>query len=214
MESPRFVSTLRAALEEMFLVMDKDGSGKLTYQEFRDAFSSLSYGLNDNDVNMMIALADEDADELITWQEFIPIGIEAIKNFYTRNILKKRSEMMKHPDPEALKLVYWDEIQNVYKLLSYKFEEVDTIKDGVVSLQHFKNIVRSTKFLTPKEKNLLIRLQKTDRIKYSEFPDMLYNVRYEIASSEMMEQKMSSLELLIRGEFAREDVDDHGDITI
>ena len=158
MESPRFVSTLKAALEEMFLVMDKDGSGKLTYQEFRDAFGSLSYGLNDNDVNMMIALADEDADELISWVEFIPIGIEAIKNFYTRNILKKRSEMMKHPDPEALKLVYWDEITNVYKLLSYKFEEVDTIKDGVVSLQHFKNIVRSTKFLTPKEKNLLIRL--------------------------------------------------------
>jgi len=68
--------------------------------------------------------------------------------------------------------------------------------------------------LTPKEKNLLIRLQKTDRIKYSEFPDMLYNVRYEIAASEMMEQNMGSLEKLIRKEFAREDTDDHGDITI
>lgn len=70
--------------------MDRDGSGKLTYEEFRESFRTLSYGLNDNDINMMIALADEDQDELIDWEEFIPIGINAIKNIYTRNIMKKR----------------------------------------------------------------------------------------------------------------------------
>jgi hypothetical protein len=43
---------------------------------------------------------------------------------------------------------------------------------------------------------------------------MLYNVRYEIASSEMMEQNISDLELLIRKEFAKEDVDDNKYITI
>ena len=107
---------------------------------------------------MLISLADEDKDELISWQEFIPIGIEAIRNFYARNIAKQKAEVMTHPDPNALKLVYWEEINNTYTLLKYKFNEADEIKDGIVSLQHFKNIVRSTKFLTPKEKNLLIRL--------------------------------------------------------
>jgi hypothetical protein len=213
-ESPRFISTLQRALEEMFRNADKDGSGKLTYNEFRDAFRVLTYGLNDNDINMLIALADEDQDELISWQEFIPIGISAIKTFYTRNIAKKQAEKMKHPNPDALKLVYWDEIQKCYKLLSYFFEEVDTVKDGIVSLQHFKNIVRKTKFLTPKEKNLLIRLQKNDRIKYSEFPDMLYNVRYEIAVSEMMESNMGEIESKIVREFLHEDTDDTGEISI
>lgn len=194
--------------------MDKDKSGSLSYQEFRSAFSTLSYGLNDNDVNMMIALADEDENELICWDEFIPIGIDAIKNFYTRNILKKKSQMMSHPDPDALKLVYWNEIKNIHRLLSYKFHKVDTIKDGSISLQHFKNIIRGTKYLTPKEKNLLIRLQKAEKIKYAEFPQMLYNVRYEIASSEMMEQNMSQLEHLIRKEFAKEDKNDTGEISI
>jgi len=37
---------------------------------------------------MMIALADENKDEKIGWAEFIPVGIEAIKNIYTRNIVK------------------------------------------------------------------------------------------------------------------------------
>ena len=41
---------------------------------------------------------------------------------------------MSNPNPDALKMVYWDEIMNCYKLLEYKFNEVDTIKDGVVSL--------------------------------------------------------------------------------
>lgn len=73
----------------MFINMDKDQTGKLTYTEFRDSFRTLSYGLNDNDINMLIALADEDDDELISWSEFIPIGIDAIKTFYSRNIVKK-----------------------------------------------------------------------------------------------------------------------------
>lgn len=133
-DSPRFISTLKRALEEMFRKMDKNRTGQLTYEEFKDAFRTLSYGLNDNDINMMVALADENEDEMIDWDEFIPIGIEAIKTFYTRNIVKKQSEQMTHPDPEALKLVYWDEIMKTYQILQYSFEEVDTVKDGMISL--------------------------------------------------------------------------------
>jgi Ca2+-binding EF-hand superfamily protein len=76
----------------MFIAMDKDGRGKLTYTEFRDSFRTLSYGLNDNDINMLIALADEDHDEMIDWKEFIPIGIEAIRTFYCRNLLKAKAD--------------------------------------------------------------------------------------------------------------------------
>lgn len=45
---------------------------------------------------------------------------------------------------------------------------------------------------------MLIRLQRNNMIKYTEFPDMLYNVRYEIAVSEMMEARMNDLEAKIR----------------
>lgn len=51
-------------------------------------------------------------------------------------------------------------------------------------------------------------------IKYSELPDMLYNVRYEIAVSEMMESRMTELESKIRQEFLKEDKDDGDTITV
>jgi len=91
-DSPRFISTLKRSLEEMFMAMDKDQTGKLSYNEFRDSFRTLSYGLNDNDINMLIALADENEDELIDWNEFIPIGIDAIRTFYMRNIAKQGTQ--------------------------------------------------------------------------------------------------------------------------
>lgn len=43
---------------------------------------------------------------------------------------------------------------------------------------------------------------------------MLYNVRYEIASSQMMENNMSEIEQKIYQEFRRFDKDDSGEITI
>lgn len=155
-ESPRFVSTLRRALECMFQQVDADKSGKLSYQEFRDAFKTLSYGLNDNDVKMLISMADEDKDEKIDWKEFLDIGIKMIKTIYSRNIAKKNHEHS-HVD-KSLEVIFNDEIKRTTKLLNYKFRSADKAKNGRVSLEEFKRIIRETRFLTPKEKNLIIRL--------------------------------------------------------
>lgn len=69
----------------MFDFADKDKSGKLTYQEFIDAFKTLSYGLSENDIKTLVALADENEDGLIDWEEFVPIAIESIQTFFARN---------------------------------------------------------------------------------------------------------------------------------
>ena len=51
-------------------------------------------------------------------------------------------------------------------------------------------------------------------IEYAKFPDYLYEVRYEIAVSKMMESRMGELEMKIRQEFAKEDKDDGDSITV
>ena len=106
-ESPRFVGTLKRALEEMFALADVDRSGSLSYQEFADAFKTLSYGLTDNDITTLIALADDNSDGKITWEEFIPVAIDSIKTFFARNkALAKMKDKDREVRKEALRLVY------------------------------------------------------------------------------------------------------------
>jgi len=75
----------------MFKTVDKDDSGCLSYSEFGEAFKFLTYGLNDNDVKMLISMADEDKNEKINWHEFLEVGIRMIKIIYARNQLKVKS---------------------------------------------------------------------------------------------------------------------------
>ena len=67
-ESPRFIKTLERALVKLFQEADTDSSGELTYAQFYNAFKLLpTYDLNENDINMMLALADENENGAISW---------------------------------------------------------------------------------------------------------------------------------------------------
>ena len=141
----------------MFQQSDKDSSGKLSYADFKDAFKNLTYGLNENDVHMLISMADEDEDELINWQEFLPIGIRIIRTIYKRN-LSGLGIKVEEDHARYVRIVHADEVTRTNTLFGYDFKKADKDKTGVISLDDFKKIVRSSRLLTPKEKALLIRL--------------------------------------------------------
>lgn len=84
MDSPRFISTLERALRLAFQQVT-NGSEEVEYMQFFNAFKALAYDLNDNDVRTLLALAKENENGKIYWEEFIPNGIEAIKTFLARN---------------------------------------------------------------------------------------------------------------------------------
>jgi len=86
---------LRVALIKIFEDADKDKSGYLDSEEFEDAFKDMSYGLVDNDIQNLIALADENDDGRISWEEFLPVGIEAIKTFFIRNKVLRKAKNRK-----------------------------------------------------------------------------------------------------------------------
>ena len=50
--------------------------------------------------------------------------------------------------------------------------------NGLIRLADFKKIIRKTIFLTPKEKNLLIREIRKDEVDYTKFQDMVYQCRF------------------------------------
>ena len=109
-----------------------------------------------------------------------------IKTIYSRNLSSKNKEVQ-GLDPKALNLVYEPEISRTNKLLRYDFIGFDKDKTGYISLKDFKKVIRQSRMMTPKEKNLLIRSQTEEKIEYARFPEELFKVRYEIASSRLME---------------------------
>ena len=55
----------------MFESVNTSKSGLITFSEFYDAFKTLSYGLSENDIKILIALVDENEDGMIEWEKFI-----------------------------------------------------------------------------------------------------------------------------------------------
>lgn len=68
--------------------------------------------MSDDDIETLISLADENGDGEIQWDEFIPVGLEAIRTILARNkVMSKSKKFEKKVDKEALATVYWDEIK-------------------------------------------------------------------------------------------------------
>lgn len=112
MQSPRFITTLERALVKLFKEADSESTGELTYREFYDAFKKLDqYNLSDSDLRILLALADENSNGKITWNDFIPFGINAIQVFLDRN--KNRSTSDAQPEKEALRVLLDGEIKKL-----------------------------------------------------------------------------------------------------
>jgi hypothetical protein len=114
-DSPRFISTLQRAIEEMFEICDATNDGRLTYQQFEDSWKTLRYGLSNLDVRIMIALADEDDDEMIPWADFVPIAVDVVRTIIKRNLTGRNNIV----PPDALSIIYKAEIDKCEQLLTH-----------------------------------------------------------------------------------------------
>lgn len=211
------MSTLKRALTEMFEHADKDGSGFLSYKEFADAFKTLSYGLTDNDIKTLIALADDNADEKITWEEFIPHAIDSIKTFFARNkVLQKMKEKEREIKREAIQMIYQDEIGKCVSIMNRKFRAHDEKNTGIVTLHKLRIAMTHCALLTPKEINLIMRSFRPEQtaFEYKEFGGILFDVRYELAKSRLMDTGLDKLTENLIHEFAVYDTAKKGTISI
>lgn len=215
-ESPRFIRTLTKALYEVFHKADVDQSGALSYSEFKDAFKNLSYGLNDNDIYTLISLADEDDDGQITWEEFVPIGVEGIKTFYARNQVRENSkETIKEINAEAMENVYYPEIKKAWEILEKDFKKQDIHENGKITIYQLKKVLKSSNLVTPKEINALVRNCSVDEYEYGvNFKQDLFNVRFELAKSQILESNMDHVQKSLIEECKKIDIKHKGKIHI
>ena len=217
-ESPRFIKTLERALTLLFTEADVASRGQLTYMQFYEAFKLLpTYDLCENDIRVLLALADENNVGNITWADFIPVGIDAIKTFLARNkMLAKQPAQQKEINKETLKFVFETEIQQISLILQRRFEAFDTDPEtkehsGKITFDQMREILHNTSYLSIKEVNLLLRdyVMKFgyDEIEYGNFANDLYEVRYDLARSRIMDINIKNIGADF---FSGSEVDEHG----
>ena len=63
-----------------------------------------------------------------------------------------------------------------------------------MTLYQFKNIIHNCVQVTPHEANLIFRNLKTEEVEYKDFKEMLYNARFEIIKSRIMDTNIDTLD--------------------
>ena len=106
----------------------------------------------------LIALADDNQDGQISWREFIPIGIDCIKTFFSRNkAVQKMKERDREVKREALRMIYSDEIAKCGAIMLRRFKTIDEKNTGFVTLKDLRDAMNGCAMLTPKEINIILR---------------------------------------------------------
>jgi len=179
-----------------------------------------TYDLCENDIRVLLALADENNLGNITWADFIPVGIDAIKTFLARNkLLAKQPAQAKEINKETLKFVFETEIAQIALILQRRFEACDTDAEtdehtGKITFDQMKGILHNTSYLNIKEINLLLRdyVMKFgyDDIEYGNFANDLYEVRYDLARSRIMDINIKKLGEDFFSASGHGEIDEHG----
>ncbi len=113
-------------------------------------------------------------------------------------------------------MVYQDEIIKCGAIMKKKFMQLDEKNTGKVTIKDFRQALNSCALLTPKEVNVIIRGIKPDQthFEYKHFEQILFQVRFELARSRLMDTGIDKLTAHLIEEFTKLDVKKTGKITI
>jgi len=105
---------------------------------------------------------------------------------------------------EAIQMIYQDEIGKCVSIMNRKFRAHDEKNTGIVSLQKLRVAMTHCALLTPKEINLIMRSFRPEQtaFEYKEFGGILFDVRYELAKSRLMDTGLDKLTEHLIHEFA------------
>ena len=127
--------------------------------------------------------------------------------------MKERDREIKK---ESLKLIYHDEIHKCGTIMHKKFKSIDEKNSGYISLKDLRVTMQSCALLTPKEMNVIIRSFKgtETNFEYRNFEQMLFDTRYELARSRLMDTGLEKLSDHLIEEFSKHDEQQIGTISI
>ncbi|KAJ0720064.1 putative calcium-dependent protein kinase CAMK-CDPK family [Helianthus annuus] len=134
-------------LKSMFMNMDTDKSGTITYEELKTGLARLGSKLTESEVRQLMDAADVDGNGSIDYIEFITATMH-------RHKLEREEDLYKafqHFDTDGSGFITRDELETAMKQYGMGDEatikeiisEVDTDNDGKINYEEFCTMMRS-----------------------------------------------------------------------
>nr|GEY73870.1 calcium-dependent protein kinase 9-like [Tanacetum cinerariifolium] len=134
-------------LKSMFMNMDTDKSGTITYEELKTGLARLGSKLTEAEVRQLMEAADVDGNGSIDYIEFITATMH-------RHKLEREEDLYKafqHFDTDGSGFITRDELENAMKenglgdedTIKDIISEVDTDNDGKINYEEFCTMMRS-----------------------------------------------------------------------
>lgn len=111
-------------------------------------------------------------------------------------------------------MVFKDEIKKANEILQKKFMKVDENKLEYIPYPELKKILHKANLVTTKEINIIIRSQQEEQFDYKKFEEVLFDVRFELAKSRIMDTNLDKLDDHLLYCFSQFDTEKTGKISM
>merc|ERR1711959_5829 len=191
---------LQEYLAGVFIEADVDGSGTLSYKEFKRVIETAQFGFSKEEVRRMLMEGDENDDGTIDYNEFLPIGVEIVQSIYAKNEARAAKEQMENEVENAARSALLHGMtQKQYTDLLLTYFKAHAGESGTLSRQQFKQALSNAELgLTRHEINVIMSEVDTNQdgvIDLSEFDNVFFEMLVECISQVLTEELRDADEL-------------------
>lgn len=155
-----YVSEELDKLRDVFKLLDKNGDGRLTYEELKSGYMKVFGKTGDISLNNLMIEVDGDKDGYISYEEFLRVAISQTKLFEEKNLRIAFERFDINKDGVLSK----DEIKEILgtsdnEYINYLLQCIDKNQDGFISYVEFysfmNNVINNTSIDKINAKTLL-----------------------------------------------------------
>jgi Ca2+-binding EF-hand superfamily protein len=187
------VGDVENIVRDLFQRYDEDNSKSLDPREFKTLMTDLQnrMGFPPDEIYRFLAEADQNADGMIEYEEFIPLALQIVQSIYAKKALEAHVD---HVEQQAQTLVHGMSRDELTSCVQTMFEEIDVDGTGLLSRTQFVQALQGMELgLTRKELNAIMFQVDEDQdgfVSYREFARFAYDLLQKLTSLRLLETEM------------------------
>jgi Ca2+-binding EF-hand superfamily protein len=194
-QQPMDAEDVESIVRDLFHRYDGDNNGYLDPREFKMLMQDLQtrMGFPSDEIYRFLAEADQNADGMVEYEEFIPLALQIVQSIYAK---KAVANMIDDVEDQASALVHGMSREELTACIGTMFEEIDVDNTGLLSRANFVQALQSMELgLTRRELNAVMFQVDEDQdgfISYREFARFAFDLLQKLTALRLLENEMES----------------------